>query len=261
LVGSKGAKKSKVINVQSLWDSLNELITDKEHVYSSDKRVGLELGARFQVLEMCKGNSKEVIGLLKPQGALYGALTEYILMPEVLDACLHVFVGLNDERMNKKRELEIPFYIRSLTVFDAMPAGEFYVYAKINVQNLVSDNDQKSVDYYLCNKDGYVFAEIKGFIPRKYIGNQNSKSLYFLPKYQNIALGNSEKDINSDFIIYSSLARISDYIFPAAKIITAFSELTSVIKETNQLLPHLTKTYPCISSFFASNAEVCWSKL
>ncbi len=142
---------------------------DAGYCYALYSTLGLDYGPAQQAIsELYAGNDQVLARLALPE-AIAHTLDQYLLHPSLMDAALQAAIGLG---MNPdaqaaaagRAKLSLPFAVETVIVFGAC-VGSMWAWVRRTAGSLADDRVQK-LDIDLCNEQGQVCIQIKGFSSR-----------------------------------------------------------------------------------------------
>jgi polyketide synthase PksN len=142
---------------------------DAAQCYPLFSTLGLDYGPGHQgIAELYAGNGQVLARLALPESVQH-TLDQYVLHPSLMDSALQASIGLgmNIETIapsGERLKPSLPFALETVDVFDAC-AGSMWAWVRRSNGGSAGDRVQK-LDIDLCNDQGQVCVQIKGFSSR-----------------------------------------------------------------------------------------------
>ena len=167
------------IDLAAIRERLPESI-DHERYYAEFAAAGYQFGPRFQHVENVWRRRGEALAKIVVPDDVVKTVGHYHFHPAVLDACFHIFKGVQDIPADAAPEdyFYLPAYIRRIRTHCDKPPTRFWAHA-----SLVLDDGQSLVaDIYVYDERGHRIADILGFradrVKQKRVGTEVDDCLY-----------------------------------------------------------------------------------
>ena len=134
----------------------------KEECYALFKSMGFEYGEAFQGIEELVFNEEECFGRIIISPDLMKGTSRFVLNPCILDGALQSVIGLMISRHEKENRLFLPYKIKEIDIFEALPL-ECFTYVTLSKKDSSTEGD-KIFDIAIADLNGKVCVQIKGFI-------------------------------------------------------------------------------------------------
>jgi len=142
---------------------------DSAQCYQLFSALGLDYGPGHQgISELFSGNEQVLARLALPEPVLY-TLDHYVLHPSLMDSALQASIGLGmttetTAPSNDRLKPSLPFAVETVDVFSAC-VSSMWAWVRRSIGSSANDRVQK-LDIDLCNDQGQVCVQIKGFTSR-----------------------------------------------------------------------------------------------
>ncbi|MCK9395482.1 MAG: SDR family NAD(P)-dependent oxidoreductase [Methylobacter sp.] len=140
---------------------------DSGQCYSLFSALGFDYGPGHQGLTELYAGNGQVLAKLALPGPVQHTLDQYVLHPSLMDSALQASIGLvmsAGTQTDTRLKPSLPFAVETVTVFSAC-AGSMWAWVRRPAGSSESDRVQK-LDIDLCNDQGQVCVQIKGFSSR-----------------------------------------------------------------------------------------------
>ena len=142
----------------------------REECYAEFNQRGLNYGVGFQGIQEMYYSHTEALSRIS-----LNSNSAYTLAPGVLDSALQSCMGIDFKTNNQA--LELPFSIKELNILGSLPD---YLWCYVRLSN--SESKLKEYNLDLCDDDGNVLVQIKGFVAISISGgtlNKNEASVNY----------------------------------------------------------------------------------
>ncbi len=151
------------LDLQQLEARMAQGTIGSNDLYSTFQRIGIIHGPSFQAATAVHRGSDETLTRLRLPVALEPSSGEYVLHPSIMDAALHGSLPLIGGWSDAPRP-KIPFALDSIRVFSpCTPEMVAWIRYSPGVQPV---GDLVKLDVDLCDPDGNICIEMRGFTPR-----------------------------------------------------------------------------------------------
>ncbi len=224
--GDHQPEKNSHIDLKALINRINKKLEITE-IYSNFKKIGLEYGKSFQVIQELFCNETEAISQIQlPTHLASKQMHDFILHPSLLDGVLQTTIGL----LQNNNNLYLPFGIGRLDIFSKLP-NICYAYVK----KVGDNNNSPKFDIQITDETGETVAQIKDFTLRLLI----SDIAYYTPTWVKSPI--TATDINNEINAILVIDKDNDLInllrkkLPEENIIHA-TDVTSPVELCCQLI-------------------------
>ena len=143
-----------------------------EQLYSAFDGIGIHYGAGHQAIEalytgLDGDNRPQVLAKLSVPSSLQSTQSDYVLHPGLMDSALQASIGLAFAHLGSSGQSTkpmLPFALESLIVYGPTPSNA-YAWVRYSEGSVAEDAVQK-LDISLCDEQGRVCVEFKGFSSR-----------------------------------------------------------------------------------------------
>lgn len=147
---------------------------EASNIYSVYKKLGLAFGPSHQSLTtIYKGDRQLIAGLSLP-ASVNNTLNDYQLHPSLIDGALQTAIGLIADFNNlpSERTQSLPFALESIRVLSAC-TKDMFAWVRYS-QGGKQDDKITKMDIDLCDQEGNVCAQLRGFSSRVISAESNS---------------------------------------------------------------------------------------
>jgi len=152
------------LDIEALTQRISAGQMDAAVVYPAYRRMGMQFGPGHQAVRFVLKGDREVLAQLVLPDLLGGTLAEYELHPSLMDGALQASVGLLGDLTQLPEQPSLPFALESLQIFSAC-RQKMYVWIR-HAQNADSQDKVTKLDIDLCDEQGRVCVELRGFSSR-----------------------------------------------------------------------------------------------
>ena len=146
-------------------NSCNEATWPAEECYRRLFSAGFGYGSAFQGIEALYIGDGQVMAKIQMPSGVKDTLEEYLLHPSILDAALQSTIGLMlGDQSDQTNKTMVPFALNQFQVFGRLKERMFAVVRR-SEGSRAKDIVQK-LDIDLCDEDGSVCVQIKGYSSR-----------------------------------------------------------------------------------------------
>ncbi len=190
------ADQPNTIDIAATQNSLSDHI-DHESYYADFASAGYQFGPRFRHVNNVWRISGEVFAEIVVPDEVQETVDQYRIHPAVLDACFHVFKGMQTED-DPAESFFLPAHVRRIRLYSERPSGRLWAHAKV----VSAEEHTISSDIWVYDENGNRVADILGFrVDRmKQGGNENElDDLYFQHTWEKAKLRGSRVDGTCNF--------------------------------------------------------------
>lgn len=160
-----------LLDIQSIRTLTNKACFSAENCYKLFDKIGIAYGPSHRGIEELFIGENEVLSRLSLPPEVSDTLDQFSLHPSLMDAAFQSIMGFMS--MGREREdqlpLAVPFALEELTILDRCVST---MWAHIRYSNSHADNsgnadiNNLSFDIDLCNDQGVICVQIRGFVSR-----------------------------------------------------------------------------------------------
>ena len=192
------------IDVAAMQNSFTDHI-DHESYYADFAAAGYQFGPRFQHVNNLWRVPGEVFAEIVVPDEIQETVDQYRIHPAVLDACFHVFKGMQTVD-DPAQDFYLPAHVRRIRLYSEQPSGQLWAHAKM----FCADENTFSSDIWVYDQNGNRVADILGFrVDRMKQGGNESEldDLYFQHSWEKVKLRGSRIDNTCNFSTTSDIVQ------------------------------------------------------
>jgi acyl transferase domain-containing protein len=160
------------------------IIRTRAVIYPYFKKMGLQYGTSFQVIEETMSQGQEILAKLHLPSHLQNEAHQFGLHPSLMDGALQTALNLLWDDAELIPALYLPFTIGELTIFGNL-SSTCYVYATLSA---TTNLDWRQFQIYITDENGNVLVHIKDFIARAFHEGTNVETCYYQPVWEEQAI-------------------------------------------------------------------------
>ncbi|RDZ28511.1 SDR family NAD(P)-dependent oxidoreductase [Lysobacter silvisoli] len=154
------------LDLAALRDAMGRERWDADAVYRQYAQIGIEYGpAHRGIVALHSGDGQALADLVLPEALAGGENAAYVLHPSLIDSALQAAIGLG-ERDAPPADAMLPFAMESLCILGGCTQR---LHAFVRRADTSSDDaTQITLDLDLCDADGNLCVQIRGFCARRF---------------------------------------------------------------------------------------------
>ena len=154
------ATEPTVVDLANLRQSLPTFVSGQQY-YDEFSAAGYQFGPRFQHIHQVWRKQGEALAEVIVPEAIVETVQQYHFHPAVLDACFHIFKGVQNISLDAVPEdyFYLPEFIRRIRVYCDKPPTRFFVHGKL----IADDGKSLFADIFVYDDEGNKIADILGF--------------------------------------------------------------------------------------------------
>ncbi|QQP96966.1 SDR family NAD(P)-dependent oxidoreductase [Lysobacter enzymogenes] len=141
---------------------------DAAAIYPAYRRMGMAFGPAHQAVAQVLQGERELLATLVLPESVRASLSDYRLHPSLLDGALQAAIGLLGDLDELPQRPSLPFALDSLTVW-APCAARMQAWIRPSQGSAAGDKVSR-LDIDLCDEDGRLCAQLRGFASRTFHG-------------------------------------------------------------------------------------------
>jgi acyl transferase domain-containing protein/acyl carrier protein len=162
------------LDLAALRDAMRREHWDADAVYRQYARIGIEYGpAHRGIVALDSGDGQVLADLALPEALADEDNAAYILHPSLIDSALQAAIGLGG-RDAPPADPMLPFALESLCILGDC-AQQLHVFVR-RADAASDDAAQITLDLDLCDADGTICVQIRGFCARRFDTAANESS-------------------------------------------------------------------------------------
>ncbi|MFK3648769.1 SDR family NAD(P)-dependent oxidoreductase [Lysobacter enzymogenes] len=141
---------------------------DADAIYPAYRRMGMAFGPAHRAVAQVLQGERELLATLVLPDSVRASLSDYRLHPSLLDGALQAAIGLLGDLDELPQRPSLPFALDSLTVW-APCAARMQAWIRPSQGSAAGDKVSR-LDIDLCDEDGQLCAQLRGFASRTFQG-------------------------------------------------------------------------------------------
>ena len=164
--GLEDASQAEALDLDAVRASMQRAHWDATSVYDTYARVGIDYGpAHRGIVDLDSGEGQVLARLALPASLEGEDNAAFVLHPSLLDSALQAAIGLGD-RDAAPAEPMLPFALESLSILGPCPDRMLAFVRRSGAD--AADGSQLTLDLDLCDEDGVLCVQLRGFRARRF---------------------------------------------------------------------------------------------
>jgi acyl transferase domain-containing protein/acyl carrier protein len=184
------------IDIKRLNEQMSNGRLEASDIYSTYKQLGINFGLAHQALTVIYKGNQQVLAQLCLPASMNNTQSDYLLHPSIVDGALQAAIGLiaDFENIPNRPSQSLPFALESLCVLSPC-TKDMFAWVRYS-QGSKQDGEITKLDIDLCDQEGNVCAQLRGFSSRVISmdvssGKEQEKNIgkfFAVPEWESVAI-------------------------------------------------------------------------